>query len=378
MWQSEDPSILIGDIYDAALDRSLWVSVLEKCARFVDGSAAALFAKDAASKSGNMAYYYGIDPYFVRLYFDKMAKFDPPAGGHYSTAIGEEVSVADILPYEEFIETRTYPGWVHPQGIVDTLNVALDKTATSSSFFAIFRNKDHGPVDDQTRRRMRLIVPHVRRSALIGKAIDLKAEETATFVDTLDRIRDSMLLVDASGRILHSNVSGHELLAEGSLFYAKNGELALTDADAHQTLRNVLLAADKGYAAVGTKGIAVPLMACGGDRYVAYVLPLTSGARRQAGAAYAAVAAVFVHKAALDTPSPPELIAKSYKLSPTELRVLLAIVQVGGVPETAKALAIAESTVKTHLRRLFNKTGASRQADLVRLVAAFSTSLVHP
>jgi DNA-binding CsgD family transcriptional regulator len=375
MWQSEDSSILIGDIYDAALDRSLWVSVLEKCARFVVGSAAALFAKDAVSKSGNMAYYYGIDPYFVRLYFDKIAKFDPLTAGHYSTA--EAVSVPDIMPYEEFIETRAYPEWVHPQGIVDTLNVALDKTATSSSFFAIFRNKDHGPVDDQTRRRMRLIVPHVRRSALIGKVIDLKAEEAATFVDTFDRIRDGMLLVDASGRIVHTNVSGHELLAEGSLFYAENGELALTDADAHQTLRNVFLAADMGDAAVGASGIAVPLRASGGDRYVAYVLPLTSGARRRAGAAYAAVAAVFVHKAALDTPSPPELIAKSYKLSPTELRVLLAIVQVGGVPETAIALGIAESTVKTHLRRLFRKTGASRQADLVKLMAAFSTSLIR-
>jgi hypothetical protein len=48
------------------------------------------------------------------------------------------------------------------------------------------------------------------------------------------------------------------------------------------------------------------------------------------------VAALFVHKAALETPSPPEAIAKAYKLTPTELRVLLAIVEVGGVPEVAE------------------------------------------
>ncbi len=69
------------------------------------------------------------------------------------------------------------------------------------------------------------------------------------------------------------------------------------------------------------------------------------------------MAAVFVHKAALDTPSPPEVIAKAYKLTPTELRVLLAIVEVGGVPEVAEALGIAETTVKTHLGRVFEKTG---------------------
>jgi DNA-binding CsgD family transcriptional regulator len=64
-----------------------------------------------------------------------------------------------------------------------------------------------------------------------------------------------------------------------------------------------------------------------------------------------------------------------YKLTPAELRVLLAIVDVGGVPEVAAALGVAVTTVKTHLNRLFEKTGVGRQADLVKLVAGFSTPL---
>jgi DNA-binding CsgD family transcriptional regulator len=106
------------------------------------------------------------------------------------------------------------------------------------------------------------------------------------------------------------------------------------------------------------------------------VLPLTSGARRRAGVAYSAVAALFVRRATLDTSSPPEVIGKTFKLTPTELRVLLAIVDVGGVPEVATALGVADSTVKTHLGRLYAKTGAGRQADLVKLVAGFSNPLV--
>jgi DNA-binding CsgD family transcriptional regulator len=76
------------------------------------------------------------------------------------------------------------------------------------------------------------------------------------------------------------------------------------------------------------------------------------------------------------TPSPPEAIAKTYKLTAMELRVLLAIVEVGGVPEVAEALGIAETTVRTHLRQTYQKTGVDRQADLVKLVAAFSNPLV--
>jgi DNA-binding CsgD family transcriptional regulator len=83
-----------------------------------------------------------------------------------------------------------------------------------------------------------------------------------------------------------------------------------------------------------------------------------------------------VHKAALDTPPPQAVVAKIYKLTPTELRVLLGIVQVGGVPEVAEALGIAESTVKTHLMRLFAKTGTNRQVDLVKLVATYINPLV--
>src|SRR5262249_54903632 len=100
-----------------------------------------------------------------------------------------------------------------------------------------------------------------------------------------------------------------------------------------------------------------------------------SGARRRAGASYAAAAAVFVRKAALDLPSPAEALAKLYRLTPAELRVLLAIVQIGGTPEVAPVLGMAESTVKTHLQRVYQKPGASRHADLVKVVAGFSNPL---
>ena len=108
----------------------------------------------------------------------------------------------------------------------------------------------------------------------------------------------------------------------------------------------------------------MPLLARDGERYVAHVLPLTSGARRRAGASYAAVAAMFVHRAAVDTPSPPEAIAKAYKLTPMELRVLLAIVEVGGVPEVAETLGVAEARLKP-----ISNTSTKRPAPIVRRIS---------
>jgi len=139
-------------------------------------------------------------------------------------------------------------------------------------------------------------------------------------------------------------------------------------------LQDILVATELD-AVLGIKGSALPLIARDGGRYVAHVLPLTSGARRRAGLAYNATAALFIRRVALDASSPPEVIGEMYKLTPTELRVLLAIVDIGGVPEVAAALGVAVTTVKTHLSRLFEKTGVARQADLVKLVAGFSTPL---
>jgi DNA-binding CsgD family transcriptional regulator len=92
---------------------------------------------------------------------------------------------------------------------------------------------------------------------------------------------------------------------------------------------------------------------------------------------YSAVATVFVYKAVLDLASPPEAIANEFKLTPRELQVLFAIVEVGGAPEVAEVLGVSLETVKTHLGRLFEKTGAGRQADLVKLVAAYSNPLLR-
>jgi DNA-binding CsgD family transcriptional regulator len=375
MIEAEVVSSLVGDVYDAALSPALWPSVLEKCAGFVGGGAAALFAKDAASKTGSVAYYSGIEPRYKQLYFEKIIKIDPLTIGHFFAEIEQPISVSDIMDYSEFLETRAYREWGRPQGIIDVLNVALDRTPTSAAMFCVFRHEWDGRVDEEMRRRMRIIAPHIRRAVLIGRVIELRTSEAASFADTLDRIRQGTLLVDAFGRVVHANAAGHTLLAEGSVLSAVGRKLAAHDAEAEQALHDVLLMAGNGDAGVGIKGIAVPLIARDGERFVAHVLPLTSGARRRAGASYAAVAALFVHKAAFDTPSPPEIIAKTYRLTPSELRVLLAVVEVGGVPEVAEALGVAETTVRFHLRQLFEKTGTCRQADLVKLVAGFANPI---
>ncbi|MGH6735308.1 MAG: helix-turn-helix transcriptional regulator [Methyloceanibacter sp.] len=375
MREEEQLSLLIGDIYDATLDAALWLGVLSKIADFVGGKTAGLLSKDSVSRIGNIHYNFGVDEHYIRLYQETYWRFDPLSALIFYP-VGQVTAISDVMPMEEIRETRFFREWVEPQGWWDAANVILEKSATSFSLLSVVRNEAQGFVDVEMRRRMRLVAPHVRRAVLISRVIELKATQADSFAEMLDALSAGMFLVDARGRIVHANAAGHAMLAEGAVLHAAGLKLSASDGEADAALHEAFMAAGEGDAVLGVKGIAMPLAKPGGERYLAHVLPLSSGARRQAGATHKAAAALFVHKAALDTPSMPEVIAKTYKLTPTELRVLLAIVEVGGVPEVAEALGSAETTVKTHLGRLYGKTGVRRQADLVKLVAGYSNPLV--
>jgi DNA-binding CsgD family transcriptional regulator/PAS domain-containing protein len=372
--QTERLSRLIGDIYDAAIDPSLWSAVLGDVARYIGGSSAALFCKDATTDSGNVYYEFGTDPHYRKLYFEKYVKLDPVTTGQFFAEIEQPISVADLMPYGKFLETRFYREWVQSQGVVDFLSAVLDKSATNAVLFGVFRHQRDGIVDDHARRRMRLIVPHIRRAVLIARLIDLRSAEAAAFADTFDNLDAGICLLDAEGRIVHANLACRAILGAGDFLYDNGGWIGARDGDVDTSLHE-LLAAAEGDLNAGIQSMAIPLKAQDGAHYIVRALPLKTGARRLAGMTYSATTALFIRKVATGTQSSPEIIARAYGLTPAELRVLLAIVDVGGVPEVAAALGVAETTIKTHLANLFRKTGVGRQADLVKIVAGFSRSL---
>src|SRR3954471_616779 len=175
------------------------------------------------------------------------------------------------MPYEEYLDTRFYREWAQPQGWVDSANAVLDKSATSFALFSVYRHAASGLVDDLMRRRMQLVVPHVRRAVMIGKAIDLKSVKTAAFVDALDGLSVALFLVDAFGRIAHANISGHDMLADGRILRNSQDVLAAADPQAARTLLGAIAAASDGDAAVGAGGVAVVLSTSPELRWLAHI-----------------------------------------------------------------------------------------------------------
>jgi DNA-binding CsgD family transcriptional regulator len=369
--EAEEVSQLIGDIYDASLDPALWPVVFATATKYIGGSSTNLFSQDIVGAKSTIYFSAGQDSHFRQLYHQKYFKINPVFPTVVFFDVERTLSIPDCLPREEFCGSLFGREWIAPQGYVDVLFANVEKSSTSCAVFSVMRHVTDGLVDDECRRRFALVLPHVRRALLIGKVIDLHKVEAAALADSLDTLVSGMFIVNATGRIVHANASGCAMVAEAKVLRAPDGRLTATDPAADQALLDIFTAAGGGDATLGRRGVAVPLKARDDERYVAHVLPLTSGARRKAGISYGAVAAIFVRKAGLDLPSPPVAIAQAFRLTPAELRVLFSIIEMDGVSEVAHVLGITEATVRTHLHRLFEKTGTGRQADLVKLVAGY-------
>ena len=166
MQESEVLATLIGDIYDAILDKSLWNEVLGKAAQFVGAQAGALLWRNAPSRCVDVVHACGIESPYLQMYKEQYAKLDPTMPPMLHREVGEVASTTDLVSYSEFLVSPFYKEWVQPQGLVDLVQANLDKSAKGIVHLCFLRNCASGMADDATRDRMRLIVPHMRNVAL--------------------------------------------------------------------------------------------------------------------------------------------------------------------------------------------------------------------
>jgi DNA-binding CsgD family transcriptional regulator len=367
-------SALVEGIYDAALDANRWSDVLEATSVFVHGCTANLFHQSVSTNKVTHFHSWGEDARYRELYFSKYASLNPLFPASAFLEVGTVHSISDVMPIEEFLASRMYREWVKPQAMLDALYTNLERTATGGAAMSIQRRESDGLFDESAKARFSLLVPHFQRAVSIGGAIDFHKANESVLSATLDRLTSSVMLVASDGRVVYVNAKAEAMLSIGDVLRAPRGRLAATDSRADRELRQAMAAAARGDTELGLQGVAIALAEQGGTSQLAHVLPLMSGDRRGI-LNQRATAAVFVHQVASGAPAPLETVTKLYGLTAGEVRVLAAVAETSGVSNIAAGLGISEATVKTHLQRLFAKTGVRRQADLIKLLARHAAAL---
>jgi DNA-binding CsgD family transcriptional regulator len=292
-------------------------------------------------------------------------------GGIYEAALDPAQWVGVLDTITDFINPgpdRFFHGGLPPREWVDAASAMLEGPAEGLVSSTPVRHR--AGVANDLRRRLTIILPHIRRALQIAEDIARSRAETAALADTLDGLGAGLFIVDGATRIVHTNAAARRLLAAEDVLCSRGGRLVACEPEANRSLRLALNATE---GPIDVMPGPLPLIGSDGTRRIGHVRLLKPVARSYGDGPQQALAAVLVYKAGMKCPRPPDIIARSYNLTHTELRVLLAIVEIGGAPKVAATLGIAPSTVRTHVGRLFEKTGTKRQAELVRLVAGFAS-----
>jgi DNA-binding CsgD family transcriptional regulator len=370
---AERISELIGCVYDCVLDPTKWRDALVRIGEEFDFASSVLAITPLPAGPHIINAHVGIDAEWLAVGDSYRADGVALWGGPervQQAPLDEPIVASQITEFATRESNRFFAEVLKPRGVIDGMMITIAAEPSLWAYAGFNRHQAHGYIGEGEIEGIRILAPHFRRAATISNLFDLKAIEAATFASTLDSFAFAIVLVDDRLAIVHANAAARTMLTANTPIRSNRGVLGLPSPPAHAALeRAVRLASDE--AALGARGIGIPLRNGEGEPSVLHVLPLRRGEIARS-LAQRATAALFVTPATTPLRTPSDALAVLYDLTPAEVRVLELLTAGATQSAIGETLSIAPSTVKSHVLRLFDKTGCRRQIDLVRLAAKLS------
>lgn len=369
-------SAVIGKVYDCTIDPALWPDALESACGLIGATMGSVAIFDFQQIVARWSAQWGGDLAWTQLYQEKYAAMMPFWPAMRREEVGDISDTRRLcekigISTEEFRESRFFQEWAKPAGYHDVIACTIMRSGSQIGAFQMHTPPTRDLVGPRELAIAEFLTPHVRRAVIIGNLLDMRSIISTAFESTLEALSLAVVLVDSNARIRYANSAAQIMLSAGAPILSRGGALHASSSQATLSLTTAIARAASNEAQIGLAGIGVPVTSPGGRPAIAHVLPLKSGKLRP-DLAPGAVAAVFVTPAQIDTVPPVDALAALYELTPTEARVLVAIASGKNRAAAAEALGIADSTVKTHLARVFEKTGTSEQSELAKLVASLT------
>lgn len=370
-----DPALveLIGRIYDCVIDPRRWYDTLDRL-RLHFGFHNAGLAVNGLPNGDNLL--------LVAVNFPAgMAEMAETYSEHIFELWGGPARVMRAALEEPLLQSHAsdpgnwsqnayFRAFAIPQGLVDSIGLPLVRDTTTIATLGLGVHSDARPPSEVVFEGLRFIAPHLRRAVVIGRMLRVSAAATQSFAAALDAAAAGVVLVDGELRIVHANAAAQAMLAMGDPVRDSGGVLELPGEMARGALGAAVASARAGDAALGRQGIGIPARRRDGRPLTLQVMPL--GGRRGGDADASAVAAVFIADSAHGAPPAAGLLSVLFDLTPAEARIFELVAAGRTTAEIADELTIATSTIKSHLERVFLKTGRNTRAGLVRLAAEVS------
>lgn len=360
---------LVGDAYSAAYDRSRWLPYLEKLKARTGSATAYLVVVDPTGAQAGLvegplassefdrqyqAHYYKAD-----LWADAYARLGPGPGRVWGSH--------QLVPDAVMAASEWYNDLLRQFDCFYTAGGFMIQDGPASTGFGVLRSRRQGPAGDSTMRLLATLMPHQQQALRIGAR--LRQLETLRSVsgDVIDGLPYGLVVLDRGGRILAMNRLAETIVVAGAgLRFGSGGIAALRPAE-EARLQAAIAGATAPAPSASTLLLARPAHA---QPLRVIVAPVPRETAIAPVLHPTPAALLFLHDPASRPAPAPAMLGRLYGLTARESTLAAALVRGASLSETAAAMGIARKTADSHLRQIFRKTGARRQAELVAMLAA--------
>ena len=349
---------IIDKIYECSLRPDVWPEVLDSLSAIVSGRGGVLFV--ARSRIFNWTTSQKLSDIF-QAYFEEgwLARCTRKTCMLSKSTPGFIVE-EDIWHDDELDANPTYRDFLRPRGLGWSAGTAMRMPTGDDLVFSLERDYERGPIERSRVKRLDRLRPHLGRSAFIAARLQFERAKSAS--DALGALGLPALVMDSGGKVQAANALIDDV--SPSIEWRAAGHVALGDRHAQELLDTALASVD---AQAGAAALSLPIR--DGDGAACHVLHLIP-VRRSVRDVFAksSVMLVFTPVAHPKVPS-IDLMRSLFDLTAAEARIARAIGTGQSIQEVAAHQSVSANTVRYHLRRLFEKTGCKRQADLVALLS---------
>jgi DNA-binding CsgD family transcriptional regulator len=269
----------------------------------------------------------------------------------------------DIWKQEELESNPIYRDFLLPHGLGWSAGTALPMPTGDNIVFSLERDFTKGPVERERVDVLDKLRPHLARSALVSAR--LRLEHARGAADTLALIGLPAVVLDQDGAVVWANQLAEQLT--DFVQWRTSNRMAFVDTAANGLLCEAIREPGAG-AERGVQSFPVR-SGDGASTRVAHVLPI----RRTARDIFERCSTVVVlTPVALSQAPPVELVRSLFDLTPAEARIARSLSAGETLDEIAETGGVSRNTVRTQPRGVMEKTGCTRQAELVSLLANLS------
>lgn len=357
---------LINSVYDASVDASLWPHFLEKLSALQRGAAVGMVSFSNNDKSGRLSYSVRCDPRWQQTYEEYYAPIDVfIAGLKEESADGVARPGQRIITNSDLVKSEFYTDWMAPQDLFHTIHCVAMRDDQQVVTLGAGRSKSSGSFDQTELKVWDAFIPHVCRAVQIQRINSELASARDTMASGLSRRSVGLLLVSSNGTVIDGNAFAEQLLAKGDGLSIRSNKLVAKKKADQDTLGslissalNISLAGERS--AGGFMQVWRPSRR---EPYKMMVVPAREGIPFLGKST--AAAAIYVLDPEMEIDLDVRKLQESFGFTDAETRIVASIMKGLDVNLTAHELGLSRNTVRTHLKRVFEKAGTSRQSQLV-------------